>query len=267
MAVLWIMLCIAGIIILGAIIGILYFAWTKGSLSIVIEENPKLFKIIGGGLFGAIVSLLGGLFLLWAISQFTLIKVPTAFCLGSTGITGAIIGAIMLPMLWSTQNRNSITLAKQRKDPSSAVSATDTTTRQPDPNSSNEEHQREQQDARERLRWERLILLPLTGLPCLLGFCLFLFNSQYLGRMIFSCAHRGAPIDLCSQPIGWLLTLIVIILVSVAFLGVYGSLLLKNNWRYVIVSFIFIFIVIPALLIVFLGPAFLVMLETPGFAY
>ncbi len=110
-----------------------------------------------------------------------------------------------------------------------------------------------------------IIFLILVNLPLMFGVCLFLMNSSYMGRMIFSCANRGLESgELCSQPIGWLMLITVIVLLVMAnllLLGVNkffpdksGMLLATGLGCLCLLSF-------PVTLIVFFGPALLVIME------
>lgn len=121
------------------------------------------------------------------------------------------------------------------------------------------------QNAEAQRRRQKYLAYLFPGLPLILGLCLFTLNPEYIGRMIFSCEGRGIPDAICSQPCGWLMLGLFIFLVSVSFLGVRGSFaLLTDKWM-IALLFITLFLILPALFLILLGPAVLVIMETPGF--
>lgn len=116
-------------------------------------------------------------------------------------------------------------------------------------------------------RQQLIIFLVLMNLPLVFGFCVFLMNSSYMGRMIYSCASRGVDPDICSQPMGWIMlggSLILTIIANLLLLGAYKffpdkpGVLLGTG---LICLFLLWF---PITFIMLLGPAVLIMMEVPS---
>ena len=106
------------------------------------------------------------------------------------------------------------------------------------------------------------IALSITGtIPFLLGVFLSFGESpeagNYLGRMITPCPRDQV---LCSQPMGWLMMLVIMTLFAVAyFLTLYG-LHSKYGAIFITVAILLQLIYLPIML---LGPATLILMETP----
>ena len=125
-----------------------------------------------------------------------------------------------------------------------------------------ERKQEEQGDTEARLRRRLRGALFLSVFPLILFLCLISINTKYIGTMIFSCKSRGIPDPACSQPYGWIMAVVFIILLSASyFVTQKTSLLLKGNW-WVNILLIFLFLILPAILIVLMCPAFLILIET-----
>jgi tight adherence protein B len=61
----------------------------------------------------------------------------------------------------------------------------------------------------------------ISALPIILGFILFAMNPEYIGRMIFTCEGRGlAADDPCSQPCGWIMVGIGLIMIASGFFAI-----------------------------------------------
>ncbi len=117
-------------------------------------------------------------------------------------------------------------------------------------------------------RGQLIIFLVLMNLPLVLGLCLFLINQEYVGRMIFSCASRGVNDDICSQPLGWIMLSISIIPIMIADLLLLGANRFFPDKPGVLLGTGLICLLIiwfPAIFIILMGPAILVVMETPGF--
>lgn len=128
----------------------------------------------------------------------------------------------------------------------------------------------EQAEIQQRRKWFRIAVIPFCIL--FLFFCfLWLINSEYIERMIYPCAYRGISMAICSQPAGWIMSLLGIGLPIVGLLLVVGL----DSWlpperegiRVIAATLYVFFIVLPAMLIILLGPAILVIMETPGFGF
>ena len=104
--------------------------------------------------------------------------------------------------------------------------------------------------------------LIFAGLPLLLAIVLFIMNWEYPARMFLPCFARDLPGPICSQPCGWMMTLVFGYLVLVSLFGVRGSFIFfKKKW-WIAAIMIFILAVVPAIFCVLLGPAALVVMET-----
>jgi hypothetical protein len=101
-----------------------------------------------------------------------------------------------------------------------------------------------------------------AGLPCILGLFLFMLNSEYIGRMIFTCESRGISGDLCSQPCGWIMVFTVITTTLLSLRISKSFFLQKKIWRFVLNVSMSLFLTLLAVLIVLLGPAVLIIMET-----
>ena len=107
---------------------------------------------------------------------------------------------------------------------------------------------------------QRLVLFS-TGLPIVLGIFLFVINPRYMMYLV-----RPGPV----QPFGWLMVVIVCVLTGVAYL-VQRTIL---NWansressshitigKVILLICSVLFLVLPAVLLLILGPALLIMTE------
>lgn len=108
--------------------------------------------------------------------------------------------------------------------------------------------------------------LLLAGSPLFLGILLFIFNPDYIGRAVFSCANREIfSTNLCSQPYGWVSLSIIFAFVVIGHLGIGTALSsLKNKYLYIVVAQIWILFVLPAILLMIFTPAILLIIETQG---
>lgn len=100
----------------------------------------------------------------------------------------------------------------------------------------------------------------LAGFPLGLGLVLSLLNPQYMGRMV-RFPHSGA------QPLGWVLTAGILVLVCLAYLSQRASIALagralKRSTVGTILSVgSVLFFVLPAVCLVVFGPALLLLVE------
>jgi hypothetical protein len=114
---------------------------------------------------------------------------------------------------------------------------------------------------------KRLIMLSLLmKSPFVFGICLFLMNSNYIGKMIFSCSSRGVDPDVCSQPLGWGMlgmSLMLIITADLILLGV-NRLFPDKPGVLLGTGLVCLFLIwFPVTFIILLGPAILVIMEVP----
>ena len=103
-------------------------------------------------------------------------------------------------------------------------------------------------------------LILLAGLPLWCGTFFCILNPEYTGRLI-----RIGP----AQPLGWLITIVVIVLVGLAYAG-----FLSSYWfipaeqtiifRVIAFGLIIMTLVLPALVIVLIAPTALLMTEQFG---
>lgn len=111
-----------------------------------------------------------------------------------------------------------------------------------------------------------ILFLILMNFPLVLGGCLFLMNSSYMGRMIFSCASRGVDGNVCSQPMGWIMlgtSLILIIIADLLLLGVDRFFPDKPGVLLGTGLVCLLLLWFPVAFIILLGPAALIIMETP----
>ena len=118
-----------------------------------------------------------------------------------------------------------------------------------------------QQDLETRKKRRKRDALFLTSIPLLLAICLLLLNPNYIGTMIYSCKSRGISNNLCSQPFGWIMVGVFLLLLSASYFITQKTILLEKSTWWVNVLFVIFLLKLPAILIVLLGPASLIILE------
>lgn len=121
-------------------------------------------------------------------------------------------------------------------------------------------------------RRRRMALIPMSLLPLYSLIILFLINPIYIKRLFLSCASRGLlPNMPCSQPVGWIMLFVAIALQVAGLLILLGLVSMtsedtvtpQHSRRFTCFSLLtLIFLIFPAMFIIVLGPAFLIILET-----
>lgn len=106
--------------------------------------------------------------------------------------------------------------------------------------------------------WQQhLGILIIATFPVTCGAFLFVLNSQYIGRLI-----RVGP----AQPVGWIVTLVIIMLAGIAYFSLLGSYLLikpEQKWkRQIVIGLIFFVILLPDMILMLISPAFLLVMES-----
>ncbi|MGD8456274.1 MAG: hypothetical protein PVF83_07825 [Anaerolineales bacterium] len=101
---------------------------------------------------------------------------------------------------------------------------------------------------------QHIRILTLTGLPIGLGLFLWLINRPFMGHMLSAND---------AQPLGWIMTAVVFVLAGLAYYFQRKIILLDNSKKR-IVFFVCnsLFVVLPATLLVFLGPALIVLKQS-----
>ncbi len=119
--------------------------------------------------------------------------------------------------------------------------------------------EQEQQDLEVHKKIAQYTALILAGVP--LGFFGFLslLNPQYIGRLILPCPPDQV---LCSQPCGWMMLGVILFLVAVSYFGVRGSFILLQKYWWITAIFVFLLFSLPAIFVILLGPAVLIIMET-----
>jgi len=118
-----------------------------------------------------------------------------------------------------------------------------------------------QQDLEARQKRRKRDALFLTSIPLLLAFCLLILNPDYIGTMIYSCKSRAISDTLCSQPFGWIMVGVFLILLTASYFITQKTILLEKRTWWVNVLFVILLLILPAMLIVLLCPASLIILE------
>jgi hypothetical protein len=102
-----------------------------------------------------------------------------------------------------------------------------------------------------------IIAFLLVSVPFLFGLYLFILNPTYISKMLLN-----SP----TQPFGWIMTLLIIVLTGVAYPSLLGCFAIPKSerriLRLVLIICVILFLILPALILVWLGPAFLVIDET-----
>lgn len=118
------------------------------------------------------------------------------------------------------------------------------------------------QDAETRLRRRKRDALFLTVFPLILGLGIFSLNPEYMGTMILSCKSRGIPDAMCSQPYGWIMAGVFIFLLSASYYVTQRTSVLQKDTWWVNILLILLLLILPAILIVVLCPASIMVLES-----
>ena len=118
-----------------------------------------------------------------------------------------------------------------------------------------------QQDFEARQKRRKRGAFYITSIPLLLALCLLFLNPTYVGTMIYSCKSRGISNTSCSQPFGWIMVGVFLFLLSASYFITQKTILLEKSTWWVNVLFVILLLIIPATLIILLGPASLIVLE------
>lgn len=122
-------------------------------------------------------------------------------------------------------------------------------------------------------RRRRMALIPISLLPLYSLIILFLINPNYIQRLFLSCTSRGLlPSMPCSQPFGWIMLFVALALQVAGLLILLGLVSItsedtemtpQHSRRFTCFSLLtIIFLIAPAMFIIGLGPAFMIILET-----
>jgi hypothetical protein len=87
-------------------------------------------------------------------------------------------------------------------------------------------------------------------------------NTEYIGMMILSCESRAVSSAVCVQPFGWILLGLAVLLTSVALFIVLRTPVMQNEYWWIGLTLLMLFCILPALAILLLGPAALILLES-----
>jgi len=110
---------------------------------------------------------------------------------------------------------------------------------------------------------QRLLALLLAGFPVGLGLIVSMFHVTYFGQLL----------DPSVQPLGWMMLTGILLLVGVAYVALLGSFALSNRFepprwlmtkaslRLILVVGVIVLFVLPATLLVVLGPAILLFVK------
>ncbi len=60
----------------------------------------------------------------------------------------------------------------------------------------------------------------ITGLPVVLALFLYMMNPLYIGKMIFSCDYLGIPPERCTQPCGWAMVGVALLMITAGFFAI-----------------------------------------------
>jgi tight adherence protein B len=60
----------------------------------------------------------------------------------------------------------------------------------------------------------------ISGLPVALGLILYAMNQEYIGKMIFSCESLGIPDERCTQPCGWIMVGVGLLMIGSGFFAI-----------------------------------------------
>lgn len=105
--------------------------------------------------------------------------------------------------------------------------------------------------------------LAMTGFPIMVGLWLLTVYPGYVGKMIYSCDALGIPDVQCTQPCGWIMIALFVACVVVSNVGIMGKLALRPDpANRLIIFLVLMLFVFPALAIIVLGPAILIVMET-----
>jgi hypothetical protein len=109
--------------------------------------------------------------------------------------------------------------------------------------------------------------LMVSGSPIILGYLIFVVDPMYIKRLFtFSCDYGVTSSDLCTQPLDWIMGGMIVPLVSIGYFGIRGTMTLLRGPKRIVMGFvIFVLFVLPAIYIVLLGPATLVILGNSSF--
>ena len=124
-----------------------------------------------------------------------------------------------------------------------------------------ERQQREEQISVSQVNRRKSLALVLTSIPALMGLCLITLNAEYMGTMILPCENRAVSAADCAQPFGWALLGLAFVLSSLSLLIVLRTRVLLNEYWWIGLALLLLFFILPALAILVLGPAALILLE------
>ena len=60
----------------------------------------------------------------------------------------------------------------------------------------------------------------ISGLPVAMGLLLYAMNQEYIGKMIFSCESLNIPAERCTQPCGWIMVGIGVLMILAGFYAI-----------------------------------------------
>ena len=103
-------------------------------------------------------------------------------------------------------------------------------------------------------------------MPLCWGSIIFAINPGHMGRMLLSCKSRGVSEDVCSQPIGWIMLLIILMSAIISYFAGRKAteMASEKKWGlFIMFTGIFGIFITIAMLLTSLGPAIILIIETP----